>query len=110
MLREGIGYLDLACYNRSSVGLRNDAGCAPFSYVGYLTLEEQSSGVVAGEGSTCSTGPDLIAEDEALIAYELALDVEEAGGEVVGPVASVREGFRPLSIRGARGDPRRAAH
>jgi DNA-binding NarL/FixJ family response regulator len=39
----------------------------------------------------------LIAEDEALIAYELAQAVEDAGGEVVGPVASVREGLRLLS-------------
>jgi DNA-binding NarL/FixJ family response regulator len=39
----------------------------------------------------------LIAEDEALIAYELAQAVEAAGGEVVGPVASVREGLQLLS-------------
>ena len=35
----------------------------------------------------------LIAEDEAVIAYELAQAVEQAGGEVVGPVASVKEGL-----------------
>ena len=39
----------------------------------------------------------LIAEDEAIIAYELAQAVVDAGGEVVGPVASVREGLRLLS-------------
>jgi DNA-binding NarL/FixJ family response regulator len=39
----------------------------------------------------------LIAEDEALIAYELAQAVEDAGGEVVGPVATVREGLELLS-------------
>jgi DNA-binding response OmpR family regulator len=39
----------------------------------------------------------LIAEDEALIAYELAQAVEEAGGEVVGPIDSVSEGLRLLS-------------
>lgn len=40
----------------------------------------------------------LIAEDEWLIAHELAQAVKEAGGEVVGPVASVREGLTLLSI------------
>ena len=39
----------------------------------------------------------LIAEDEAIIAYELAQAVEDAGGEVVGPVASVREALELLS-------------
>ncbi len=39
----------------------------------------------------------LIAEDEAVIAYELAQAVEQAGGEVVGPVASVKEGLLLLS-------------
>jgi DNA-binding response OmpR family regulator len=39
----------------------------------------------------------LIAEDEAVIAFELAYAVEEAGGEVVGPVASVREGLALLA-------------
>ena len=38
----------------------------------------------------------LIAEDEALIALELAAAVESAGGEVVGPVASVKEGLQLL--------------
>lgn len=33
----------------------------------------------------------LVAEDEVLIASDLAAAVEEAGGEVVGPVASVGE-------------------
>jgi DNA-binding NtrC family response regulator len=35
----------------------------------------------------------LVADDEVLIASDLAAAVEEAGGEVVGPVASVREGL-----------------
>ena len=39
----------------------------------------------------------LIAEHEALIAYALVLAVEDADGEVVGPVASVREGLELLS-------------
>jgi DNA-binding response OmpR family regulator len=39
----------------------------------------------------------LIAEDEALVAFELALAVEQAGGEVVGPVDSVREGLELLA-------------
>lgn len=33
----------------------------------------------------------LVAEDEPVIALDLASAVEEAGGEVVGPVASVRQ-------------------
>ena len=38
----------------------------------------------------------LVAEDEFIIASELAAAVEEAGGKVVGPVASVREGLALL--------------
>jgi DNA-binding NtrC family response regulator len=38
----------------------------------------------------------LVAEDELIIASELAAAVEEAGGEVVGPVASVREALALL--------------
>lgn len=38
----------------------------------------------------------LVAEDEVLIASDLAIAVEEAGGVVVGPVASVREGLALL--------------
>jgi len=38
----------------------------------------------------------LVAEDEVIIASELAAAIEEAGGEVVGPVASVREGLATL--------------
>jgi DNA-binding response OmpR family regulator len=38
----------------------------------------------------------LIAEDEVLIAFDLAHAVQDAGGEVVGPVDSVREGLRLL--------------
>ncbi len=33
----------------------------------------------------------LICEDEPFIAYDLALSVEDANGQVVGPAASVRE-------------------
>jgi DNA-binding response OmpR family regulator len=39
----------------------------------------------------------LIAEDEALIAFELALAVQDAGGEVVGPVATVQDGLKLLA-------------
>jgi DNA-binding LytR/AlgR family response regulator len=39
----------------------------------------------------------LIAEDEALIAYELTKAVEDADGEVVGPVDSVKEALRLLA-------------
>jgi DNA-binding NtrC family response regulator len=39
----------------------------------------------------------LVAEDEVIIASELAAAIEEAGGEVVGPVASVRDGLAILS-------------
>jgi DNA-binding NtrC family response regulator len=35
----------------------------------------------------------LVAEDEVLIATDLSAAVSEAGGVVVGPVASVREGL-----------------
>jgi DNA-binding NtrC family response regulator len=38
----------------------------------------------------------LVAEDEVIIASELAAAVVDAGGEVVGPVASVREGLALL--------------
>jgi len=39
----------------------------------------------------------LVAEDEPFIARALALAVEDADGEVVGPVASVAEGLAVLS-------------
>ncbi len=39
----------------------------------------------------------LIAEDEALIAEDLASAVREAGGEVGGPVASVTDGLGVLA-------------
>jgi len=35
----------------------------------------------------------LVAEDEPIIAHDLTLAIEEARGEVVGPVASVAEGL-----------------
>jgi CheY-like chemotaxis protein len=38
----------------------------------------------------------LIAEDEPFIAFDIAHAVEEAGGEVAGPVGSVREGLALL--------------
>ncbi len=40
----------------------------------------------------------LIAEDEPFIALDLALAIEDAGGEVVGPVASVSEALSVLEI------------
>lgn len=39
----------------------------------------------------------LVAEDEALIACGLAMAIEDADGEVVGPVASVAEGLALLA-------------
>ncbi len=41
----------------------------------------------------------LVAEDEPFIALDLALAIEDAGGEVVGPVASVREALVLLEKR-----------
>jgi DNA-binding response OmpR family regulator len=38
----------------------------------------------------------LIAEDEPFIAFDIAHAVEDAGGEVAGPVGSVREGMALL--------------
>ena len=38
----------------------------------------------------------LIAEDETFIAYDIALAIEEAGGLVIGPVASVAEALELL--------------
>ena len=38
-----------------------------------------------------------MAEDEPFTAYELARAIEDAGGEVVGPVASVEEGLALLA-------------
>ena len=38
----------------------------------------------------------LIAEDHPIVAYGIARAVEDAGGEVVGPVASVEEGLSLL--------------
>ena len=39
----------------------------------------------------------LVAEDEPFIALDLALAVEDAGGEVIGPVASVKEALALLA-------------
>ena len=39
----------------------------------------------------------LVAEDQPFIALDLALAIEDAGGEVVGPVASVREALELLA-------------
>jgi DNA-binding response OmpR family regulator len=41
----------------------------------------------------------LVAEDEPFIALDLAYAIEDAGGEVVGPVASVREALALLETR-----------
>jgi DNA-binding response OmpR family regulator len=41
----------------------------------------------------------LIAEDEPFIALDLALAIEDAGGEVVGPAASVKEVLALLETR-----------
>lgn len=38
----------------------------------------------------------LVAEDEPFIAFDIAHAVEEAGGEVAGPVGSVQEGLALL--------------
>jgi len=43
--------------------------------------------------------PVLVAEDEPFIALDLALAIEDAGGEVVGPAASVEEALALLSTR-----------
>jgi len=42
--------------------------------------------------------PVLIVEDEALIALELAIAVENIKGEVVGPVATVADALEALSL------------
>ncbi len=39
----------------------------------------------------------LVAEDQPFIALDLALAIEDAGGEVVGPAASVREALALLA-------------
>jgi DNA-binding NtrC family response regulator len=41
----------------------------------------------------------LIAEDEPFIALDLALAIQDAGGEVVGPAASVKEALALLETR-----------
>ncbi len=43
--------------------------------------------------------PILIVEDEAFIALNLALAIEDLGGEVVGPVASVADALELLTSR-----------
>ena len=42
----------------------------------------------------------LVAEDQAFIALDLSLAVEDAGGQVVGPVSSSREGLTLLAKGG----------
>lgn len=41
----------------------------------------------------------LVAEDQVFIALDLALAVEDAGGEVAGPVASVKNALALISTR-----------
>ncbi len=41
----------------------------------------------------------LVAEDEAFIALDLALAVEDAGGQVIGPAASVKEALALIDGR-----------
>jgi len=41
----------------------------------------------------------LVAEDEAFIALDLALAIEDAGGEVIGPAASVKEALALIDGR-----------
>ena len=41
----------------------------------------------------------LVAEDQALIALELAFAIEDAGGEVAGPVASVKAALALIKAR-----------
>ena len=45
----------------------------------------------------------LIAEDEPIIALDLALAVQEADGEVVGPAATVKEALALLETRNVLG-------
>lgn len=49
--------------------------------------------------SLLNHAPILIAEDEPFIALDLALAIEDAGGEVVGPAASVQEALGLLEAR-----------
>lgn len=46
-----------------------------------------------------SSPPILIAEDEPFVALDLALAVERAGGEPVGPAGSVREALALVASR-----------
>ncbi|MGH7011154.1 MAG: hypothetical protein ACREEX_09975 [Caulobacteraceae bacterium] len=41
----------------------------------------------------------LIAEDEPIVALDLASAIEEACGEVAGPVASIKEGLAILAMK-----------
>ena len=41
----------------------------------------------------------LVAEDEPFIALDVALAIEDAGGQVVGPAASVREALALIAAR-----------
>ena len=47
--------------------------------------------------------PVLIAEDEPIIALDLALAVQDADGEVVGPAATVKEALALLETRTVQG-------
>ena len=47
--------------------------------------------------------PVLVAENEPFIALDLAYAIEDGGGEVVGPVASVREALALLETRSVSG-------
>ncbi len=45
----------------------------------------------------------LVAEDEPFIALDVALAIEDAGGEVVGPAASVKEALALIAARPIEG-------
>jgi DNA-binding NtrC family response regulator len=46
-----------------------------------------------------SGAPVLVAEDQTFIALDLALAIEDAGGEVIGPAASVAEALDLLASK-----------
>lgn len=50
-----------------------------------------------GSISTLNHAPILIAEDEPFIALDLALAIEDAGGVVIGPAATVEEALALLA-------------
>ena len=45
----------------------------------------------------------LVAEDQSFIALDLALAIEDAGGEVIGPTASVKEALALLATTSVAG-------